>query len=177
MKVKVAPLHRVPAHLARRFNQICLGIGDEVTRPFDLSPIEFAVIAAIDDEPSLDQRRLATRLAIDTVTTSKLIDRLEKLRLVRRSVSSNDRRSRALSLTQRGLEVRVKIGTGFKAAHAKIMAPLSADEQKQFVELLLRLVEGNEAYARPGNGRRKPVRRSKVTKLKGEHDGERGVVA
>ena len=177
MKMKVAPLHRVPAHLARRFNQICIGIGDEVTRPFDLSPIEFAVIAAIDDDHRLDQRRLATRLAVDTVSTSKLLDRLERLRLVRRKVSLDDRRSKVLSLTPRGLEIRLKIGAGFKAAHAKIMAPLSADEQKQFVELLVRLVEGNEAYARPGNGRRKPARRPPPKNPKGEQDGKRGVFA
>ncbi len=177
MTTQVPSIHRVPAHLARRFNQICIGIGDEVTRPFDLSPIEFAVIAAIVDDPSLDQRRLATRLAIDTVSTSKLLDRLERLRLVRRKVSLNDRRSKVLSLTPRGLEIRLKIGAGFKAAHAKIMAPLSADEQTQFIELLVRLVEGNEAYARPGNGRRKPVRRAQAKSMKGEHDGERRVVA
>jgi DNA-binding MarR family transcriptional regulator len=177
MKLKVAPLHRVPAHLARRFNQICVGIGDEVTRPFELSPIEFAVIAAISDDPSLDQRRLATRLAIDTVSTSKLLDRLERLRLVRRKVSLDDRRSKILSLTPRGMEIRLKIGAGFKAAHAKIMAPLSSDEQKQFIELLVRLVEGNEAYARPGNGRRKPARRPSPKNPKGEQDGERGALA
>jgi MarR family transcriptional regulator, temperature-dependent positive regulator of motility len=176
MKLKVPPLHRVPSHLARRFNQICIGIGDEVTRPFDLSPIEFAVIAAITDDPGLDQRRLAARLAIDTVSTSKLLDRLERLRLVRRKMSLDDRRSKVLSLTPRGMEIRLKIGAGFKAAHAKIMAPLSPDEQTHFVELLVRLVEGNEAYARPGNGRRKPARRPSVQKPKGEQDGERGVV-
>jgi len=56
------------------------------------------------------------------------------------------------------------------------MGPLSADEQKQFIELLVRLVEGNEAYARPGNGRRKPARRPPA-KMKGDGDGERSVVA
>jgi len=168
MKHPVAPIHRVPAHLARRFNQICLGIGDEVTRHFNLSPIEFAVVAAIEDEPGLDQRRLAARLAIDTVSVSKLLDRLEKLRLVRRTVNSDDRRARVLSLTARGREVRVKIGVGFRAAHEKIMAPLSSDEQRRLIELLVRLVEGNEAYARPGNGRRKPMRKSHSAQKKGD---------
>jgi len=42
-------------------------------------------IAAINEQSDLDQRSLAVRLAIDTVTTSKLLDRLTKLRLVRRS--------------------------------------------------------------------------------------------
>jgi DNA-binding MarR family transcriptional regulator len=170
MKHPVPPLHRVPAHLARRFNQICLGIGDEVTRPFNLSPVEFAVVAAIEDEPGLDQRRLANRLAIDTVSTSKILDRLERLRLVRRTVNSDDRRARVLSLTPRGREVRVKIGVGFRVAHEKIMAPLSLDEQRCFVELLVRLVEGNEAYARPGNGRRKPLRKNQTEQRKGDNN-------
>lgn len=172
---KVSTIHRVPAHLARRFNQICVGIGDEVTRPFNLSPVEFAIIAAIDDEPSLDQRRLAARLAIDTVTTSKLLDRLEKRRHVRRSVSRQDRRARILGLTSRGREVRRKIGLGFKAAHEKIMAPLSPDERVQFIELLVRLVEGNEAYARPGNGRRKPAQRHLGDEIK-EKNNDNGSV-
>jgi len=177
IRSQVAPLHRVPAHLARRFNQICVGIGDEVTRPFRLSPVEFAMIAAIEDDPGLDQRRLAGRLAIDTVSTSKLLDRLEKLRFVRRSVNVEDRRARILSLTARGREVRLKIGVGFKAAHERIMAPLSSDERAQFIELLVRLVEANEAYARPGNGRRKPVRRRQASEVKGEDNGQRSVVA
>jgi len=177
MRNQVPPIHRVPAHLARRFNQICIGIGDEVTRPFHLSPVEFAMVAAIDDEPGLDQRRLAGRLAIDTVSTSKVLDRLERLRLVRRSVNTADRRARVLSLTPRGREVRLKIGVGFKAAHERIMAPLSPDEQTQFIELLVRLVEANEAYARPGNGRRKPVRRRQADAIKGEDNGKRSVVA
>ena len=175
-KSQVPPLHRVPAHLARRFNQICIGIGDEVTRPFRLSPVEFAMIAAIEDDPGLDQRRLAGRLAIDTVSTSKLLDRLERLRLVRRSVNVEDRRARVLSLTPRGREVRLKIGVGCRAAHERIMAPLSPDERTQFIELLVRLVEANEAYARPGNGRRKPLRRRQANEVKGD-DNERSVVA
>jgi MarR family transcriptional regulator, temperature-dependent positive regulator of motility len=177
MRNQVPPLHRVPAHLARRFHQICIGIGDEVTRPFRLSPVEFAMIAAIEDETGLDQRRLAGRLAIDTVSTSKFLDRLESLRLVRRRVNAEDRRARALSLTPRGREVRLKIGVGFRAAHERLMAPLSRDEQTQFIELLVRLVEANEAYARPGNGRRKPVRRREAKESKGNDNGKGGVVA
>jgi MarR family transcriptional regulator, temperature-dependent positive regulator of motility len=177
VKNQVPPIHRVPAHLARRFNQICIGIGDEVTRPFHLSPVEFAMVAAIDDEPGLDQRRLAARLAIDTVSISKLLDRLERVRLVKRAVSMEDRRARVLSLTPRGRQIRLKIGVGFKAAHERIMAPLSPDEQAQFIELLVRLVEGNEAYARPGNGRRKPVRRRQADEIKEEDNDKRSVVA
>jgi MarR family transcriptional regulator, temperature-dependent positive regulator of motility len=156
---KVAPLHRVPAHLARRFNQICVGIGDEVTRPHGLSPVEFAILAAIDDAPGIDQKSLAARLAIDAVTTSKLIDRMEQVRLVRRSADASDRRARVLVLTEAGARLRAEIIPKFRAAHARLMSALSPAQQKQFLEMLVVLIESNESYARPGNGRRKPQRK------------------
>jgi DNA-binding MarR family transcriptional regulator len=154
----VAALHRVPAHLARRFNQICVGIGDEVTRPYGLSPVEFAILAAIEDAPGIAQKGLADRLAIDPVTASKLLDRLSKLRLLRRKTSATDRRSRRLGLTAQGAELRQAITPRFRAAHERLMSPLSPSQQEKFVQMLVLLVEANEAYARPGNGRRKPVR-------------------
>ena len=51
--------HRVPAHLARRFHQVCLGITAEVTERADLTPVEFAVIAALAEAPDTDQGSLA----------------------------------------------------------------------------------------------------------------------
>jgi DNA-binding MarR family transcriptional regulator len=155
---RVAALHRVPAHLARRFNQVCVGIGDEVTRPYGLSPVEFAILAAIEDVPGIDQKRLADRLAVDPVTTSKLLDRLSKLRLLRRKTNPADRRSRSLELTAKGAELRQAITPHFRAAHERLMSALSPSQQKNFIQMLVTLVEANEPYARPGNGRRKPVR-------------------
>ena len=163
-RARVAPLHRVPAHLARRFNQICIGIGDEVTRPHGLSPVEFAMLAAIDDAPGIDQKSLAARLAIDAVTTSKLIDRLEQLRLVRRSADASDRRTRVLVLTKTGDRLRAEIIPKFRAAHARLMSAFSPAQQKQFLDMLVALIESNEAYARPGNGRRKPQRKRRNKK-------------
>ena len=39
------------------------------------------------------------------------------------------------------------------------MSALSPAQQKQFLEMLVVLIESNESYARPGNGRRKPQRK------------------
>ena len=46
-RTTVAPVHRVAAHLARRFHQVCLGVLAEVTESQDLSPLQFAVLAAL----------------------------------------------------------------------------------------------------------------------------------
>ena len=64
----VPPTHRVPAHLARRFHQVCLGITAEVTERAGLTPVEYAMITALEDAPAIDQGSLAARLGIDAVS-------------------------------------------------------------------------------------------------------------
>src|SRR5438874_13529254 len=95
-KAEVPVVHRVPAHLARRFHQICLGALAEITAPEDLSPLQYGIIGSIQDQPGLDQRRLAERMGVDTVSAHHHIELLEERGLVTRSTDADDRRSRLL---------------------------------------------------------------------------------
>ena len=162
VKNPVPPAHRVPAHLARRFHQICLGAVAEVITPAGITPGEYAVLVATIDLPGLDQRRLAVRLGIDPVSTGQMIDRLEQAGLVERRVDPNDRRARLLSATRSGVRLRQRLRPPAMAAQERILAPLSPAERTIFLDCLARIVEGNESYARPGNGRRPPRRKPHV---------------
>jgi len=152
----VAPTHRVPAHLARRFHQICLGVLAEVTEPRGISPLQYAMLAALEEEPGIDQRRLALRVGCDIVTAGQLIEALEAAGYVDRRVDPNDRRARLLRLTAIGTRLRHRLRPLIAAAHARIVDPLTSKEQTLLVDFLTRIVEGNESYARPGNARRRP---------------------
>ena len=154
--VTIPAAHRVPAHLARRFQQICLGLASEVTLRAGLTPIEFAVLAALDDTPDLDQRTLSSKLSIDHVTVHHIVHRLEAAGLLRRKVDLADRRSRILRLTRQGHALRKKLRPDTVAVQDRILAPLAPAERASFVDMLVRLVQEHEAYARPGNGRRRP---------------------
>ena len=48
------------------------------------------------------------------------------------------------------------------AAQDQIMRTLFKSERDTLLELLTRVVEANQAYARPGNGRRAPNRKASV---------------
>jgi DNA-binding MarR family transcriptional regulator len=152
----VPSTHRVPAHLARRFHQICLGVLAEVTEPSGISPLQYAMLAALEEIPGLDQRRLALRVGCDAVTAGQLIDGLEARGYVDRRVDVADRRSRVLRLTASGRRLRRKLRPVIAAAHQRILSPLSAKESALLVDFLTRVIESNESYARPGNGRRRP---------------------
>ena len=160
---EVPPLHRVPAHLARRFHQVCLGILAEVTETEELSPLQYGILASIGDEPRMDQRRLAERIGVDAVSAHHHIEFLEKKGFVGRQIDSADRRARLLRLTPRGLRMRDRLRPALVEAHARVTHALSPGERVVLLNLLTRVIESNESYARPGNGRRRPPKR--VTQL------------
>ena len=160
---QVPPVHRVPAHLARRFHQVCLGILAEVTGTEGLSPLQYGIVASIDDEPRMDQRRLAERIGVDTVSAHHHIEYLEERGFVDRRIDPSDRRARLLYLTPVGLKIRDRLRPALVEAHARVTHALSQRERVVLLNLLTRVIESNESYARPGNGRRRPPKR--ITQL------------
>jgi hypothetical protein len=64
-----------------------------------------------------------------------------------------------LNATAEGSALRAGLRPAALRAQERIMSVLSREEQVLFLDLLTRIVEGNQSYARPGNGRRKPRRR------------------
>jgi DNA-binding MarR family transcriptional regulator len=159
-KYSVLPSHRVPAHLARRFHQICLGVTAEIAVKEDLTPQIYGIMAAIVEQPDSTQRQLASQFGIDQASLGQMVDVLEAKRLVERRSDPNDRRTRLLRATRRGIELRQKLRPIMIAAQEQILAPLSQAERAALIDMLVRVLEANDAYARPGNGRRKPRKTS-----------------
>jgi DNA-binding MarR family transcriptional regulator len=122
--------------------------------------LEYAVMAYLFIQPDVDQIGLAARLGIDRASTSHLVANLEKSGLVVRRVNEGDQRARLLRLTPRGVKLRERIRPVGRAAEDFILAPLTSKERETLIDLLARVITANEAYARPGAGRRKP--RSKL---------------
>jgi DNA-binding MarR family transcriptional regulator len=152
--------HRVPAHLARRFHQICLGVTAEILVREDFTPLLWGVMAAVAEEPGSGQRHLASRMGVDAVNLGQMIEILERKGLVKRQIDPADRRARQLSVTRRGAELRRRLRPSLLAAQERLLAPLTKAERLALLDMLARVIEANDSYARPGNGRRKPRRRS-----------------
>ncbi|MBR1144381.1 MarR family winged helix-turn-helix transcriptional regulator [Bradyrhizobium sp. AUGA SZCCT0431] len=158
---EVLPSHRVPAHLARRFNQICLGVTAEILSGEDLTPMLFGVLVAVLERPGRGQRQVAEGMGVDVVNFGLMIDVLEGKGLVERKIDPDDRRARKLYVTERGAALRRRLSPDLLAAQERLLAPLSPDERRALLDMLVRVIEANDSYARPGNGRRKPQRKSK----------------
>ena len=159
-KSLVLPSHRVPAHLARRFNQICLGVIAEIVGPEDLTPLLWSVMATVQEAPGSGQKRGADRMGVDAVNFGQMIDVLEGKGLIERRVDPGDRRARKLYVTEQGASLRERLRPTLLSAQERLLAPLSKAERAALLDMLVRVIEANDSYALPGNGRRKPKRRS-----------------
>jgi len=160
-KSVVLPSHRVPAHLARRFNQIFLGVMAEYLAPEDLTPLLWSVMAAVQEAPGCGQKQGALHVGVDAVNFGQMIDVLEAKGLVARKIDAGDRRARKLYITERGTALRERLSPILRIAQERLLAPLSKAERVALVDMLVRVIEANDSYARPGNGRRKPKRTPK----------------
>ena len=166
------PVRRQPSPLARRFSQICSAAMAEALEGRGITPLEWAAIIYLFDEPGLDQTGLALRLGVDKTNVGLIIDELEKNGRVRREVHPRDGRMRTVHLTAAGTKLHDELGPELRAAQQRILQRgLSQAEANTFLNLLVRVIQANEALAKPGAGRRRRAFQEQVRSLSRQQNG------
>ncbi|QJC56284.1 Transcriptional regulator HosA [Polaromonas vacuolata] len=134
-----------PGHLIRRAQQLAVSIFMDETDGCDITPVQFAILNALIDDPGEDQVTLAARVAFDPATFGSVIGRLEAKGWVVRQADPQDRRRKLLWITTDGSKLAISMKRAVTKAQQRILAPLSSAEQAQFSLLLAKLVSGLEA--------------------------------
>src|SRR4051795_7420389 len=91
-----------PGYLFRRMQQIAVAIFVEECRAYDLTPVQFAALVAIQTHPGIDATRLSAVIAFDRSTLGSVIERLEAKTYVERKPAAEDKRVKLLYLTKSG---------------------------------------------------------------------------
>jgi DNA-binding MarR family transcriptional regulator len=154
-KTGAPALPRVASALALRFQQICTAMIAEALAGEALVQFEYGTLVFLEIEPGIDQQRLSEALGIDPSHVSLVVERLHSVGLIERRVDQADRRARKLYLTPDGKTLWRRLRPKTSAANQRVLAPLAPRERELFLDLLIRVIDGNRAYARPGAGRRK----------------------
>ncbi len=141
-------IDRQPGHAIRRLHQIAVGIFLQETQPFGVTPVQYAALQTVGNQPGIDQRTLARTIAQDTSTTAGVVDRLEARGLLQRRPAPDDRRVRQLTLTPDGAALLEQLVPAMLRAQQHILAPLSPAQRKTFLHLLERLVTENNELSR-----------------------------
>ena len=134
-------LHEQPGHLIRRAHQIAVSLFHE-TLGREVTPVQYAVLRALQHKPGIDQVTLAQEIALDTSSTADVAIRLEARGLIVREVLP--RGQRALVLTDEGQALLARLVPGMNEMCRTMLADMNAKEQAEFLRLLRKFVHVND---------------------------------
>lgn len=160
-----------PGYLVRRLHQIHVAMFLGQVAEGRVTPIQYGLLSILVSRPNIDQFTIGAELGLDRANVADILKRLESRRLVTRVVDPANRRRKLCLVTAEGEEFVRRYQADMQQSQARLLAPLSAAERAQFMDLLGRLVEGNNERGRtslrPGGralGADRPLRKLPKTR-------------
>lgn len=138
----------MPGHLLRRCHQIGVAVFLDECRAFDLTPLQFSVLSALDGFGPMDQARLGGVTALDRTTVIVVLTKLEERGLVTRVPSKKDKRAKIVAITEAGRRTLADVLPSALEAQKRMLGPLNGREQAQLLTLLRKMAEGNNSLSR-----------------------------
>jgi DNA-binding MarR family transcriptional regulator len=105
----------------------------------DLTPPQFAALAALYEHGRLTQSELGTATAMDAATIKGVVDRLGARDYVRIEAHGEDRRKVLVSLTGQGRDKVEQLLGDAESITAETLAPLTVREAERLIALLAKI--------------------------------------
>ena len=131
---------RRSGHLIWRAQQHSWRLFMQEAGNYDITPVQASVLLVIGDQPGIDQKTLASMIALDKATTGSVVARLESRRLLGRKTPPSDRRARALYLTDKGKKLNRRLGTVTRRARERLVEDLTPAECTELIRLLRKIL-------------------------------------
>ncbi|MGR5062992.1 MarR family winged helix-turn-helix transcriptional regulator [Photobacterium sp. DNB22_13_2] len=116
-------------------------IFDTELKKHDLTIALWPTLMCLWEEEGITQTEISQKSKVENSTTTRTIDKLEKLGLVERQNDPNSRRSFRIFLTDKGRELRKTLIPIPVAINKQVLSSLDTDEQKQLISLLQKMVK------------------------------------
>jgi DNA-binding MarR family transcriptional regulator len=107
-----------------------------VFEPYDIRPVQLTVLTLLNDNTQMRQAALGKALEIKRANVVTLLAELEQRGLIERRLSSTDRRSYVVELTEHGLELTRELLTLHAKLEADLARALGRTELKSLVTAL-----------------------------------------
>lgn len=133
-------LYRRPGFLIRRANQIAVALFLEETGALGVTNSQYGILLVLKHHPGIDQVSVAKLLGLDRSTTGLVLDKLEAVGLIGRSVGAHDKRRRTLSLTKAGERMLDRLAEPAKRAQAHVLSAFTPQERIELIRLLDKFV-------------------------------------
>lgn len=107
----------------------------------ELAAPDCGILYVLNTGAIVNQLTLGQELGIDKATIVKIIDKLEKLKLVKRDVDPTDRRSKLVSLTAKGSAMLEKIRVIRCELEAEVFKQFTKEDEAHLRRLVPQLLE------------------------------------
>ncbi len=144
----IPPIHHKPGHLIRRCQQIAVALFLQRCRPFDLTPMQYAVLGAVRARPNMDQISLAGAAALDRSNVARICSALEQRGLLRRTPDPDDRRALLVALTEDGRALLDRAEPAVQAVQRDLLMPLAPDQRAAFMAALWTITDAHNELSR-----------------------------
>lgn len=141
-------MYQRPGFLLRRAHQISAAIFEGHCAALGVTQAQYGALMVLQEEPGIDQTRLARALAFDKVTVLRVLRGLAQRGLVVRELSQSNRRQMSLCLTSAGEQLLAQTAVPVQQAYEQLMAPLTPEQRLHFIGLLQQLTDGLGKQAR-----------------------------
>jgi MarR family transcriptional regulator, lower aerobic nicotinate degradation pathway regulator len=132
-------VYEMPGHLIRRAHQLSTAIFAEECAEFDLTPVQYAALEAIEANPDVDATRLSSLIAFDRSTIGDVLERLEAKGWILRAPSPTDRRIKLVRLRNDGARLLHEVEPAVRRVQERLLAPLAARDRATMLRLLTQL--------------------------------------
>ena len=129
----------LPYRLSIVNNKISEVLSVTYAKQFDLTPMEWRVLAVLGQNESISADEICRFTEIDKVAVSRAVTKLVRKKIISRKRSTSDRRRSILRLTKGGVSIYKSIVPLVLEIEANLVDGLSVYERKQFRDLLAKI--------------------------------------
>lgn len=108
---------------------------------YELGAPDCGILYVLNTGAVVNQLTLGQELGIDKATIVKIIDKLEKAKLVKRDVDPTDRRSKLVSLTAKGSQMVEKVRLARQDVEAEAFKQFSKEDEAHLRRLIPQFLE------------------------------------
>jgi DNA-binding MarR family transcriptional regulator len=126
------------AEFAHRFHRV---LTDAFRRyGLTLTVEQFSILAILWYKDGINQQEISAQLGRDKTTIARVINTMEKNKLVRRVTDTRDTRGKLITLTAKGKALQEKTVGISGALYRKCVSPLGNDQHQTAIAVLLKMM-------------------------------------
>ncbi|CAN7214722.1 MarR family winged helix-turn-helix transcriptional regulator [Rossellomorea sp. LjRoot5] len=112
-------------------------------KEFDVTPEQWTVLKRLAEQDGISQKELAMRSEKDQPTLTRILDILERKKLIYKEKNSEDRRSFLISITEKGMKAKEELSPFIENLYEDTILKGISEEELEVYKSVLSQINAN----------------------------------